>query len=96
MLGVPKKIKPLFVKYFLVDYKLKIIEILYTSGGQYCSMFIGSATFEKISKNLEAEGRTDWKSKIKVYTSAHVLFSPLKIGEEQKKDLHGRRCPFFH
>ena len=45
-------------------------------------------------KNFEAKGRTDRKSK--VYTIADVLFSPLKIGEEQKKDLHDRRSPFFH
>ena len=33
----PKKKTTLFVKYFLGDYKLKIIEILFTRGGQYCS-----------------------------------------------------------
>ena len=36
-IGCPRKNKPLFVKCFLDDYKLKIIEILYTRGGQYCS-----------------------------------------------------------
>ena len=33
----PRKDKPLFVRYFFGDYKLKIIEILYTRSGQYSS-----------------------------------------------------------
>ena len=65
--------------YFLGDYKLKIIEILYTRGRQYCS-YEGPHL-----KNFEAEGCTDWKSKKKVYMSTDVLFPSLKIREEKKK-----------
>ena len=56
-IGCPPKNRPLFVKYFLVDSKLKIIEILYTRGGKYCSCE-GSHL-----KKFEAKGRIDWKSK---------------------------------
>ena len=79
MSSVPEKMNHFLQKYFLVDYKLKIIEILYTKGGQYYSH--EGPHFKK----FEAEGRTDWKSKKKVYMSTNGLFSPPKIGEEQKK-----------
>ena len=86
----PRKNLSLLVKYYLGDHYLKIIEISYTRGGQYCS-------YERPHlKKFAAEGRTEWKSKKKIYPSADVPFSPLKIGEEQKKYLSDRSCPFFH
>ena len=42
----------------------------------------------RIWKNFEAEGRIDWKSKKKAYTSAYILFLLLKIGEKQKKKVY--------
>ena len=91
--GCPRKNKPLFVKYFLDDYKLIVIEILYTRGGQFCS-YKGLHLKKKL-KNFKAKGRTDWKSKKKVYMSADVLFSPLKIKEEQKKRSTRLQMSFF-
>ena len=45
-------------------------------------------------KNFEAEGRTDWKSKIKkVITTADVLFSSQNL---VKKGHHVRKCPIFY
>ena len=70
----------LLVKYFLGDYKLKFIEILYTRSGQYCP-YKGP----HLKKILKPRAALIGIAEKKVYTSADVLFSPLKTGEEQKK-----------
>ena len=59
----------------------------------------GGQTFRtksRIEKNFEAEGRTDWKNKVKkVITSAGVLFSTQKQAMSNKKSHRVRRCPIL-
>ena len=60
----------------------------------------GAQTFcakGRIGKNFEAEGRTDWKSKMKkVITTADVLFSTQnQVQSKKEKGHHVRRCLIF-
>ena len=48
-----------------------------------------------IKNKFAAEGRTEWKSKVKkVITTADVLF--YSKSSEKRKGYHVRTCPIFH
>ena len=78
MYRVTQKNKPLFLKYFLGGYKLKMMEILYTK--HWAILFIRRTAFEKTLKIFEAEDRTNWKSKKK---GLHVRRRPVFTTEDR-------------
>ena len=73
------------MKYFFGDYKLKIIEILYTRSGQYSS-YKGPHL-----KNCWSRG-PHWlkEQKKKVYSSADILLHHRRYVKNKKKDLRVR------